>query len=67
MNQINISNEHPTNLAVSHGTIIHYDDFIIQTMVNQKGKKILKVLTDKGFVRIRPQTGNSFIVESEKE
>lgn len=52
-------------ISPENGTI-SYGDFIIQPTVDSQGKKTLKIMTDVGFMQIKPQTGNSIIVETTK-
>lgn len=46
--------------------VVTFGDFRITTDSDREGNQIIKINTDLGFMLVRPQAGNSIIVESTK-
>lgn len=46
--------------------VVTFGDFRITTDSDREGNRIIKINTDLGFMLVRPQSGNSIIVESTK-
>lgn len=54
-------------IALNENDVVTYGDLRITTTCDRDGKQIVKINTDLGYMLVRPQTGNSIIVESTKK
>lgn len=45
--------------------VVIYGDFRIVAAIDENSRSIIKIQTDKGYMIVRPKSGNSITVESD--